>query len=676
MDGAKAYKYGGQYYVKMEKYGKIPVNRSNLVNEVDFVQFDTDVIMPKDRVKMPDGNFYRVDGHSLERGLDISCHYSYIPLFEINDHEKVTRDDEYFYCDYCKCFENKTLYRGTFDGQRMCGYAYACYYGTCSVCGEVHVKDDLEITWDGEYICEECATTQGWERCPNCGNHFIPDSVDNNEGICQRCYNERFEGTILDYCHTRAESFFDVDNDGNVTISPCECDKPIPMYLGIELEVKNEGVLCHDELAYRTLGHLNVFDSMFCETKGDSSIGGGFELVTQPSTPKFHMSKPNWKDAFNMIMKNGGLSHDCDTCGLHMHVNRSYFKDDREAMTSLTVAVSNLWDNIVKFSRRDISEIDEWCKKVNIGRNDKIEDIEEKYSFDRYLAVNGRNTHTIEFRFFKGTLIYEQFIASIQMISMLVEYVRDNSFEIVRKASWKDIFGNCPFAEFTAVCGDLGIDWDLKSPFENEPLQDPVMSPQGYDFLDGVGKPLFKLGHFTNRNFVMHCPSEEKANIFLAILHKDGRKWPDIGTYETDNRYRFYGERTCYAFNKGTYAPIEFYSNNGCPVLEFDDFSWLEPFNIYHYDGYFAMRVSNRAEDLRFRQYLDSVGQEWADGSSYLDLTYYPGCSDFVYKFNENVMSILPLCSNYTVLNFSDFLWDDIEESEDDEPSEYHTISF
>lgn len=75
-------------------------------------------------------------------------------------------------------------------------------------------------------------------------------------------------------------------------------------------------------------------------------------------------------------------------------------------------------------------------------------------------------------------------------------------------------------------------------------------------------------------NYVMHCPTEEQANIFLEHLHNIGKTWCDKTSYLDANEYRYYREDTCYAFTLGEYADLEFYNEDGAIVLEFDDFDW------------------------------------------------------------------------------------------------------
>lgn len=58
---------------------------------------------------------------------------------------------------------------------------------------------------------------------------------------------------------------------------------------------------------------------------------------------------------------------------------------------------------------------------------------------DKYLAVNCRHGATIELRFFRGTLKYSTFVASLQLADNLARIVRDH--EDIESLTWDDVVG-------------------------------------------------------------------------------------------------------------------------------------------------------------------------------------------------------------------------------------------
>lgn len=84
-------------------------------------------------------------------------------------------------------------------------------------------------------------------------------------------------------------------------------------------------------------------------------------------------------------------------------------------------------------------------------------------------------------------------------------------------------------------------------------------------------------------------------------------------------------------------------------------------FNINDYKGKYAMHCKTEEEAKIFCRYLDSVGRKWGDGDSYMSMTnwdvYGP---DTYYDFNDGAYceKTYFLTCNYTILEFSDFEWD------------------
>lgn len=85
-------------------------------------------------------------------------------------------------------------------------------------------------------------------------------------------------------------------------------------------------------------------------------------------------------------------------------------------------------------------------------------------------------------------------------------------------------------------------------------------------------------------------------------------------------------------------------------------------FNIDKYMGNYAMHCKTEEEAKIFLRYLDSVGRKWVDGTSYMSMTkwsaYGPDtCYDF-YKGTYCNKTYFLTCYGYTILEFSDFEWD------------------
>lgn len=88
-------------------------------------------------------------------------------------------------------------------------------------------------------------------------------------------------------------------------------------------------------------------------------------------------------------------------------------------------------------------------------------------------------------------------------------------------------------------------------------------------------KRKFNIDDFSNDTYVMHCNTEEKAEVFLKYLDSIGRKWRNGVSYLAVNEWDVYGDYTVYYFNIGMYGSCD--SVNPSPIiLEFDAFDWSE----------------------------------------------------------------------------------------------------
>ena len=75
---------------------------------------------------------------------------------------------------------------------------------------------------------------------------------------------------------------------------------------------------------------------------------------------------------------------------------------------------------------------------------------------------------------------------------------------------------------------------------------------------------------------VMHCPTQESADIFLSHLSSIGESWCTGRSYIDDSRWYDYEEETCYLFSIGEYGDYDYFESEGYEILEFYDFEWGE----------------------------------------------------------------------------------------------------
>jgi hypothetical protein len=369
--------------------------------------------------------------------------------------------DEHAYCTDCAftCYDCETSYAVSGMGRSEIGGDWYCWdcSSTCERC-EDGMRNDDSHTVDGCIWCEYC-----WENysynCSNCDNSYDQDSGSNyvdDSTYCDSCYEDNCY-----YCDDCNESFTydnrcacNTDDDEQRPEGRCcqavmrgrfvhdyNC-KPTPifkgtskhkMYLGFELEVEFKsdtvGVAQHTAIALDGIAYL----------KHDGSISNGFEIVTHPHTHQTYRENSTmlWDTIETLRSQYGGRSWDTDTCGLHIHLSRNGFSSGAHLHRFIAFVYHNA-PHMMKFAGRktrfarfnDVYTFDEYDRPVfsikhKVGNPDR-------YSSERYSAVNTQNEHTIELRFFRGTMKTSGVLSALDLAQAMVEYTRELRLDDVK----------------------------------------------------------------------------------------------------------------------------------------------------------------------------------------------------------------------------------------------------
>lgn len=253
----------------------------------------------------------------------------------------------------------------------------------CGVCQTVYAVEDL-TEFDEMLVCPECLS-ENTVICAQCGERIWAeaDAGDEHTHLCQRCYDRYY--TSCERCNRvilESDAYYE-DDDGEPMCYDCHCDhrdnhaindyyfKPEPIfygngsrYFGVELEIDEGGE--SDSRAKQLISIANYAENrMYC--KHDGSLDDGFEMVTHPMTLEYHIKQMPWTDILSKARSLGYRSHQSNTCGLHIHVNRSAF-GTTEAEQDACIArvlyfVEKHWEELLKFSRRSRRQMDQWAAR-------------------------------------------------------------------------------------------------------------------------------------------------------------------------------------------------------------------------------------------------------------------------------------------------------------------------
>ena len=290
----------------------------------------------------------------------------------------------------------------------------------CEHCGEVVYADDAECD-DSISLCESCFSDY-YSRC-ECCNQIIRNSYVNWRGdlpYCDNCYNE-FTDEIEEYGYKPEPIFHGEDS----------------RYFGVELEVDCGG---KDDENARTLKDIANIRTENIYIKSDGSIDDGFEIVSHPMTLEYHLNEMDWESVMQEAVNLGYRSHQTSTCGLHVHVNRDSFglnqSEQEEVIGKILFFVEKHWAELFQFSRRSNYNMNRWSARYGFEKTGKEILQKAKDTGNRYVAVNLRNYHTIEFRLFLGTLKYNTFVATLQMVNHICEVAVSMSEREIDEMSW------------------------------------------------------------------------------------------------------------------------------------------------------------------------------------------------------------------------------------------------
>lgn len=310
------------------------------------------------------------------------------------------------------------------DGNVYCDHCYQMHTTTCEHCGEIilrtHAQHDTYIT-----LCERCLDNH-YAICDDCGRfvhnddaHFddIADYVQ-----CENCYNRVQLFPIKPYNFKPVPIFYG----------------PGSLFMGVELEMDLGGEIASHAEALMDIANT---DTEKIYIKHDGSLDNGFEVVSHPMALKYHREHMPWQELFDKAIQLGYRSHQTETAGLHVHVSRGAFgrnpEDQEAAIARIVYFVELHWNELLKFSRRTLSSMNRWAARYGLINDTQSTYKKAKgYPCGRYVAVNLLNRDTVEFRLFRGTLRYETFFATLQLVDEICRQAASLTDTELEAMSW------------------------------------------------------------------------------------------------------------------------------------------------------------------------------------------------------------------------------------------------
>lgn len=317
-------------------------------------------------------------------------------------------------CDHCGKYVEGSAARDVRNEVwcEHCAQVHAC---TCIGCDQLHPITECIVDHHGSHLCADCQSE--YYRCISCGDFVHSDDVywRNDDPYCEWCAPDEDDdecedleyGSVHYYSYKPSPRFLKAADEVN------------PFYLGVELEVgglESYDDCCDASDAVDSRGEGWVY------LKSDCSIPSyGFEVVSHPMTLARHKDF-NWKELLQYMSSAGLRSHDVSGCGLHIHISRSALPVSKWIIVDWFInREQNFWERIARRRNNNYAQFKD-LGEVRYGHA-SLRSVCGR-SNDRYEAVNFCNEDTVELRLFRGTLRYETFIGTLELVDAVVKWAK------------------------------------------------------------------------------------------------------------------------------------------------------------------------------------------------------------------------------------------------------------
>ncbi len=292
----------------------------------------------------------------------------------------------------------------------------------CSECGySTHNEDNIYYV-NGDPLCSNCRF-----YCESCCDDYHIDQLNEygSTPLCNDCYENRRDS------EDEASDSIN-ESDYMPTFQMVKMPWENTLYQGVELEIemKREGVDAnnHARLFNKWLKANGMDNAIYC--KHDGSLENGYEVVSHPHTSQGRHKHLNWYAILKYLRENGADSEGFASTGLHIHVSKSaltwqdilklklFFYHNQEFVQKIGGRGHNSY---CRFEEMPLDRYKRLFREHGTGYD---------ASYDRYYAINvntNRRKPTVEFRIFKGTLKYQDFISRLQFVEAACEWMKEAS---------------------------------------------------------------------------------------------------------------------------------------------------------------------------------------------------------------------------------------------------------
>lgn len=322
----------------------------------------------------------------------------------------------------------------------------------------IYKEDITEVVDYGMLIPNQLRGSRKISNCNDCDTYY--------SRICKCISASKIKG----YGTTTNVDFYDIDGDA-VSISKYQQNyKP---FIGVEWELSSTSTRGRQKDAVAFFKGLKNTDALkpllnlFADTKEDSSVSNGFELVTNPFSSSYYFAHQQSFEVMAQLAREIGLRGTGN--GIHIHVSKESF-DSSHALASwfkLFYNNSNILEKLAGRSANDFCRLripagydtEEKANNYEIKTyaSDSVlkrlaEDAIDSYisSAQKYQFLNLSRSKTIEYRLPASTTdsaddAFSNFCRHIELILASVEYANQIGITDVSFASFIDWLSESEF---------------------------------------------------------------------------------------------------------------------------------------------------------------------------------------------------------------------------------------
>lgn len=363
---------------------------------------------------MPNVNLFHRDMHRSQ--LEITQIRALRARFAVILNHAIKDDDYSSALDWLNDREFRLLRATMNDPCELFNDKFSYSFDRCEDCGRIEIEDDMHSAYDGDRIvCGSCIEDYYYHE--RSGQYVHQD--DEN-------YSENDEDEFIGDYHSSSDQL------GKI---PSEFDKrKSQVFLGLELEMETTSDYRRADRAEYILDNLKTYIDPkgihhdYCLLENDGSLNNGFEMVTGYTGLDVHEKQL----AFFKKPVRGLRSHDTNTCGLHIHIDKRHMTLNHATKLILFMHDSGNQKLIKTIARRSSSRFAKvvnkkadyaWLKSAKRS-GDPLCNLND----DRYESLNFQNERTVEFRLFKGTLKFESIMACLEFTYAAWFFCKDHGY--------------------------------------------------------------------------------------------------------------------------------------------------------------------------------------------------------------------------------------------------------